>query len=84
MKTQKWEYDAVQEWLYEDGNKPFNIRPETHLFDVIIEVTDGDDPSSIVVNLEEQGMPPAVTERFKDYFIDKLIKNGKLKQTLFG
>jgi len=29
-------------------------------------------------------MSPAAIERFKDYFIDKLIKNGKLKQILFG
>ena len=78
------EHDVVQEWLYEGGDKPRSIQPETHLFDVIIEVTDGDEPMNIVTDLEEHGMPTAAIERFKTYFINKLINDGKLKQTLFG
>ncbi len=75
--------DIVQEWLYEEGKKPFSIQPETHLFDLIIVVTEGDEPYNIVSTLKDAGMPKEAIGRFMDYFIAKAIKENKLRQIIF-
>ena len=78
------DFDKVQQWLYEQGKLPLSVQPEQHLFDVIIEVTYGDDPTLIIRDLEEAKMHRNTIERFKDYFISKAIRDSKLKSLLFG
>ncbi len=78
------DFDIIQNWLYEDGEKPFSVQPETYLFDVIMDVTEGESPIEIANDLESGNMPMEAIERFKDYFINKITKEGTLKEILFG